>query len=409
MPDVKSVAVILTAAGTSSRFGTGEKKEYLPLASNLFPETEGTVLSSSAEAFISYFSNNNTYQLQNLIITITPNSDESIAYNALTKSEYVKTALRTMNIQPIFIEGNNSRQGSVFCALEYLHSLNTFCDIVLIHDAARPFVSKEIIKKVTIQANEKGASVPSITPVDTQKEISAEGRIIRHLQRSNLAAVQTPQGFDFIKLYAAHKKASEDGNIYTDDTEIWGTYIGDVYTVEGSENNTKITFRQDMNTKNEKEYRTGIGYDLHKLVENKPLILGGVTIPFEKGEEAHSDGDVLLHAITDCLLGAAGLSDIGELFSPSDNTWKDANSAILLQTAWEKVKNDSWNIQNIDCVIQIEKPKFLPYRKEVIKSIARILNIESNRIFVKAKTGEGLGDIGQGNAVSVQAICLLYR
>ena len=153
--------------------------------------------------------------------------------------------------------------------------------------------------------------------------------------------------------------------------------------------------------------RVGLGYDKHVLTEGRKLILGGVIIPFEKGEAGHSDGDVLLHAITDALLGAAGLGDIGSYFPPSDPQWKDADSALLLKKCWQDVKNAGWDLGNLDCVIALEKPKFLPFRDQVRESIANILEVSKDQIFVKAKTGEKLGDIGQGRAVEVWSVCLL--
>ncbi len=155
--------------------------------------------------------------------------------------------------------------------------------------------------------------------------------------------------------------------------------------------------------------RVGLGTDLHRLVEGRKLMLGGIEIPFEKGEHGHSDGDALLHAITDALLGAAGISDIGELFPPSDAKWKDADSKKLLASAYELVKGQGWSIENIDCVIKLEKPKFLPYRQAVRESIAGILGIDVSQIFVKAKTGEKLGDVGTSQAIETEAVCLLSK
>lgn len=155
--------------------------------------------------------------------------------------------------------------------------------------------------------------------------------------------------------------------------------------------------------------RIGLGYDLHRLTEGRELVLGGVTIPYEKGEDGHSDGDVLLHAITDALLGAAGLSDIGELFPPSDEKWKGADSRELLKYSWNLVKEKGYKLGNLDCVIAIEKPKLLPFRKEIISSIANVLEVDESQVFVKAKTGEKLGEIGNGLAVAVWATCLLFQ
>ena len=154
---------------------------------------------------------------------------------------------------------------------------------------------------------------------------------------------------------------------------------------------------------------TGLGYDLHPLVEGRRLVLGGVTIPFGKGESGHSDGDVLLHAITDALLGASGLEDIGSYFPPSEMKWKDADSAQLLKIVWHDIKNAGWDLVNLDAVILLEEPKFLPHRKEVQESIANILGVNTSQIFVKAKTGEKMGKIGKGEAIEVFATCLLEK
>lgn len=155
--------------------------------------------------------------------------------------------------------------------------------------------------------------------------------------------------------------------------------------------------------------KTGLGYDLHTLVENRKLLIGGVHIPFEKGEKAHSDGDVLLHAITDALLGASCMGDIGSLFPPEKSEWKDANSKDLLAMAWELIKQQGWEIQNIDCIIVLEKPKLIPYRDSIRTSIAEILSITIEQIFVKAKTKEGVGAVGKGEAIEAWANCLLAK
>ena len=155
--------------------------------------------------------------------------------------------------------------------------------------------------------------------------------------------------------------------------------------------------------------KVGLGYDLHRLVPGRKLILGGVIFDFECGEDGHSDGDVLLHAITDAILGAAGLGDIGSYFPPEDMKWKDADSADLLRTVMADINAAHWKIENIDCVIKLERPKFLPKRQEVIDSVARILGIENSRVFVKAKTGEKLPPVGTSEAVEAECVCLLSR
>lgn len=155
--------------------------------------------------------------------------------------------------------------------------------------------------------------------------------------------------------------------------------------------------------------RVGFGYDLHKLVEGRTLILGGITLPFEKGEDGHSDGDVLFHAITDAILGASGLGDIGSYFPSEDEKWKNADSASLLKKVLEDVYKNNWKIENLDCVVKLEKPKFIPYRQKVIENIAKVLGVKDEQVFVKAKTGEKISPVGTSDAVESYCVCLLSK
>jgi len=155
--------------------------------------------------------------------------------------------------------------------------------------------------------------------------------------------------------------------------------------------------------------KAGIGYDLHRLKKGRRFLLGGIEIPFNKGELGHSDGDVLAHAICDALLGAAALGDIGELFPPSDPKFKDADSMELLRNAFLLVKQAGWRLSNLDCVIICEKPKVLPFRDVIRNSLAAALEVHADNIFLKGKTAEGLGQVGKGNAVEVYAVCLLEK
>ena len=155
--------------------------------------------------------------------------------------------------------------------------------------------------------------------------------------------------------------------------------------------------------------RTGLGRDLHRLAMGRPFLLAGVHIPFPKGEMGHSDGDVLSHAVIDAVLGAAALGDIGEFFPPDDPAWKDADSMDLLRQAWEQVKAAGWRLVNLDCCVLCEEPKILPYREQIRASLSRVLDAEIDSVFVKAKTGEGLGPIGEGLAVEAEAVCLLEK
>ena len=155
--------------------------------------------------------------------------------------------------------------------------------------------------------------------------------------------------------------------------------------------------------------RIGLGKDIHRLEKGRRFLLGGVEIPFEKGEQGHSDGDVLAHAIIDAVLGAAGLGDIGEHYPDSDPGLKDADSMDLLKNSWKLVKKAGWRLVNLDCTVSCEQPKILPYREQIRSALAAALDTETERIFVKAKTAEGLGPIGEGNAIEAEAVCLLKR
>ena len=345
--------------------------------------------------------------------------------------------------------------------------------LVFIHDGARPFVTSALVRATAEAAREYGAAVPGLQPVDTQDELDEHGRISRHLVRARLAAVQTPQVFRFFPLVQAHRTARMEQHECTDDTEIWDSYVagtesadgtpyGAVKVIAGEVKNRKITFKSDIalfaqrsdaggagggigaesasgssaaahsghdaasaavasNADAERVsaapaaargfplIRTGLGYDKHRLVAGRRLMLGGVHIPAEKGEDGHSDGDVLLHAITDAVLGAAALGDIGSYFPPEEAQWKDADSKALLARCWHDVTKSGWRLCNLDCVIVLETPKFLPHRDAVRASIAAVLGCNPAQVFVKAKTGEKLGDIGEGRAVEAWASCLLQK
>ncbi|MDR1100080.1 MAG: 2-C-methyl-D-erythritol 2,4-cyclodiphosphate synthase [Treponema sp.] len=155
--------------------------------------------------------------------------------------------------------------------------------------------------------------------------------------------------------------------------------------------------------------RVGLGEDLHRLVRGRRFLLGGVEFPSRRGELGHSDGDALAHAVTDAILGAAGLGDMGAIFPPTDAAWKDADSMILLRAAFEMVKKSGWHLVNLDCVVSCEKPKLLPRRDLIRASLARALELDPAAVFVKGKTGEGLGPIGKGRAVAARAVCLLEK
>lgn len=400
----KSIALIIVAAGSSTRMGGQTKKEYLPL-------NNGTVLSTVALTFLK------SNQIKRITVVI-PQKGQKEASEAFYKDDDVSAFVSKNNIKVNFIEGDKTRQGSVYNALDFLDSdTSTKPDYVLIHDGARPFLSTDLVTRSIQYTVKYGASVPAINPVDTQKEIDSSGFINRHLIRKNIKAVQTPQGFEFAEILKCHKQAKIDNQEYTDDTEVYDLYSGKkTFVFDGEQENKKITYKEDIpensseiSSKEKIMLRTGIGYDKHRLVENRKLMLGGIEVPFDKGEDGHSDGDAVLHAITDALLGASHKGDIGSYFPDTDPKYKDADSKKLLSSAWDDVKNDGWKLENLDIVILLEKPKFLSYRNQVIHSIAETLEVNDEKIFIKAKTGEKLGDVGNGNCIEVFANCLLSK
>lgn len=449
-------AVVIVAAGSSNRMGELGKKEWLPL-------NGGSVLSEAALVFLKT-------KLFSTIIIVHPKNDLAAAKKALYKNPLVQELSQGVNV--IFTPGGDTRQQSVFNALKALakaakngsqaHCGATIIDapqkervkalsaacldrsykpprLVLIHDGARPFITQSLVKKTVSATLKYGAAVPALQPVETQKEMDSSSKIARHLKRSSLAAVQTPQGFLFPEILECHKKAAKEKDAaFTDDTEIWDKYSAKkTRVIPGDPGNIKITYPkdvtagldcvqdknaggrnlgQDQNSRQAKKaapaapaFRIGLGTDLHRLVSGRSLILGGVVLPYDKGEDGHSDGDALFHAITDALLGAAALGDIGSYFPPEDDKWKDADSAKLLKAAWKDVRAAGWELQNLDCVVKLQEPKFLPHRQKVRQSIARVLGVDISQVFVKAKTGERVGPVGLCQAVETEAVCLLAK
>ena len=377
--------------------GSLGKKEYLPL-------NGGSVLSETALVFLKT-------KVFSTIALVYPKGGLADAKNAFYKNPQTQELSQGVNI--IFVQGGSSRQESVFNALKAIDRAAkkagaTPPRAVLIHDGARPFLSQALVKKTLASALKYGAAVPALEPVETQKEIGSGSKIARHLKRSTLAAVQTPQGFLFPQILEFHRKAQKTAAAFTDDTEIWDKFSDKkTRVIKGEPANIKITYPKDVTAPT--VFRIGLGTDLHRLVKGRKLILGGIRFPFEKGEDGHSDGDALLHAVTDALLGAAALGDIGSYFPPSDPKWKDADSKKLLAAVWKDVKKEGWRLENLDCVIHLQEPKFLPRRQEVRESIAKVLGVDPERVFVKAKTGERVGPVGEGLAVETQAICLLSK
>ncbi len=401
----KKLCILITAAGSSTRMGSGIKKEYMTMES-------GTVLSTVIKRFLQFTDS------KLICVTVPPQGTPDAEKAVFTDPELQILLQNNPEIKILFTEGGSSRQSSVHNGLKKLSELIPDIEnyLAAIHDGARPFISRELIERTVEKAEESGATFPGLEPTETQKQINESGIVTAHLLRKNLISVQTPQVFFLKEILEAHNKASKDSCEYTDDTEIWNKYCGPVSSVKGDSQNIKITYPEDLqkiscssnsNPKENKMIHTGLGYDMHRLISGRKLVLGGIEIPFEKGEDGHSDGDVLLHAITDALLGASGLGDIGSFFPPEEAEWKDADSKKLLKTVWDKITAKGWKLENLDCVVKLEKPKFLPYRQQIIESISKVLDVPADSVFVKAKTYEKTGN--WENQIEAFATCLLSR
>ena len=401
----EDVLLVLVAAGSSSRMKTGIKKEWLPLG-------EGTVLSESLKAFLL------SVKPKAVAIAVNEGGKED-ARRSLAADASVESLLR--GIPLFFCTGGKDRQQSALLSLRALDQANAQCGgslfgedaVVLVHDAARPFVPKETILRVLKAAGSYGAAIPAIAAVDTQKQITGDGFVAHHLERRTIAASQTPQGFHFRTLLERHERAATSARRFTDDSEVWDTFADAtderrVRVVQGDERNKKITFQSDIPA-TQGQLRVGFGEDLHRLVSGRKLLLGGVEIPSQKGEEAHSDGDVLLHAVCDALLGAASMGDIGDHFSDTSEKWRGADSKELLRVVYNEVRVEGFALVNLDCVVHLELPKLASYKERIRDSVAQLLGVSPAQVAVKAKTREGLGDIGRGEAISARCVCLLER
>jgi len=305
------------------------------------------------------------------------------------------------------IAGGKTRQESTFRALKRIKKMN--CKKVLIHDAARPLPSKKIINKIIKKLRSNHAVVPVIKVNDATKRVERK-TIFKNIKRNSLRFSQTPQGFTFKKIYEKHKK---NMNISIDDDSALFTNDGEkVISINGSKTNLKITDKEDLDIFKSlikgKSY-SGIGFDVHRLVKERKLYLGGIKIPFVLGLEGHSDADPVLHALIDSLLGACRLGDIGKLFSDKNKKYKNIRSTILLKRIIALIKSKNFSINNIDINIIAQKPKIKKYSKKMIQTISKLCEIKPNEINIKGKTTEKLGLIGKGNAIASEVITSVIK
>ena len=274
---------------------------------------------------------------------------------------------------------------------------------VLVHDAARPFVTEDVVQEVIREAFDRGAAVPCVAVKDSLRE--NEGERSRCVDRSRFFAVQTPQGFRKELLDEAYEKACKDGFSGTDDASLVERLGYNVEIVDGDYDNIKITTKEDLPMEN----RIGTGFDVHRLVEGRRLILGGVEIPYEKGLDGHSDADVLIHALMDALLGAAAMGDIGRHFPDTDDAYKGISSMKLLDRVNNILAENMYSIGNADITVIAQKPKLSPYIEKMRENVADVLGIGKDLINIKATTTEKLGFTGRGEGIAAEAVCSIYR
>ena len=281
-------------------------------------------------------------------------------------------------------------------------------ELVAIHDAARPFVSESVITAALTAAAETGAAAPAVPVKDTVKVADPSGRVLDTPDRGTLYALQTPQCFRrALYTQALAAVTGEKARLVTDDCSLFELAGLPVRLTEGDYANYKITTKEDL--QKEKTMRIGHGYDVHRLVEDRKLIMGGVEIPYEKGLLGHSDADVLLHAVMDAVLGAAALGDIGKLFPDTDPAFKGADSRELLREAWRRIQAKGYTLGNVDVTIIAQAPKMLPHIPQMRVFIAEDLGCHMDDVNVKATTTEKLGFTGRGEGIACEAVALLIK
>jgi len=379
------IHVLIAAAGSGSRLSNSENlpKQYLNLNGK-------TILERSILKF------KNTNKIKSI----------SCIINLNYKDKY-KAATHHLNIEPA-IEGSSERNKSIYNGLKSLVNVKNE-EILLIHDAARPLIAeKDILKLIKTLETERAATLA--TPINATLRKANNDDCGEHIPRDNLWAMQTPQAFRYGDILMAHETADKN-TAHTDDTSIATAAGIDVKIVEGSSENFKITTKDDflmaeklLNAQT--QTRTGLGYDVHAFDtdDTGPIRIGGIDIEHPRTLKGHSDADVALHAIADAILGAIGEGDIGRHFPPSDNTFKDMDSAIFLEKTMDLLKKHNASINNIDLTIICEEPKISPHAAQMRTRIASILNLNETAINIKATTSEQLGFTGRKEGIAAQAI-----
>ena len=310
------------------------------------------------------------------------------------------------------VAGGERRQDSVANAFA---AVSETVDIVLVHDAARPFVTSDVISRAIEGAVAHGAAIAALPVSDTVKRVMPAGGsvIVETLPREEMFLAQTPQAFrrEVLQSAIAAGRSAEVTPEVTDEAMLAERAGYRVHVVIGDPGNGKVTTAADLAGARARVEpaggRVGVGYDLHRLVEGRPLILGGVTVPFERGALGHSDADVICHAVTDAILGAARAGDIGQHYPDTDPRWKGASSIAILEEVAGLVRGLGLAVANVDVVVILERPKIGPYRGEIESRLAGAIGIDVSRVSVKGKTNEGVDAVGRGEAVAAHAVALL--
>jgi 2-C-methyl-D-erythritol 4-phosphate cytidylyltransferase/2-C-methyl-D-erythritol 2,4-cyclodiphosphate synthase len=382
------VSAIIAAGGSGRRLGSSTPKQMLEIGGR-------TILQMSVEAFAAH------PRISEVVVALAPDLVDA-PFPWLAQSGKARV-----------VRGGARRQDSVAAAFD---AARTDAAVVLVHDAARPFVSADLIDRCIDAALAHGAAIAATPVSDTVKQVIADGAghaITGTIPRDSIFLAQTPQAFqrDILDRAVALGRA---GTAATDEASL-AELAGDrVRVVEGDADNVKITTAADLERARQRfagarSERVGTGYDLHRLVDGRPLILGGVTIAADKGALGHSDADVICHALTDAALGAACLGDIGRHFPDTDPRWKGASSLDLLRQAVSMIREAGFVIANVDVVVILERPKIAPHLAAIRARLAAALDLSVEQVSVKGKTNEGVDAVGRGEAIAAHAVALLRQ
>lgn len=369
---VMNVSVIIPAAGSGTRAKLNENKIFFNLG-------EKTVIEKTVDAFKA------NEQVTEIVIACSENDEQRILA-LFSDSKKVKTVI-----------GGKTRTESVKNALNAASG-----EITLVHDGARPFVTNSLVNDIIEATKQFGAAIPVIFSTDTLG--FGENGFVSETTRQNLYFVQTPQGFSTEKLKLAYSRIKET-DVFTDDAGVYCKYVGKVKTVDGEKSNKKLTYHEDFIP----EYLVGTGFDLHRLVENRPLILGGVHIPHDKGLLGHSDADVLTHAVMDAILSALSLRDIGYHFPDTDPKYSGADSMLLLREVLEKMHNRGYKVNNLSACIMAEKPKLKQFVPAITQNLAAALSLSHSLVGITCTTLEKIGTVGREEGIAVEAYVCLKR